>query len=979
MNNKLSQHPKKDKTIIADVLVLKRQLTSCYAHIKTSFSKEGQSLDRLFALQFLDTLIYQQLQDEAMVAAKSVVQVLTCLGQEALLHQQNPKMNDIGIQLSMLIKHLAHNDTVKKTWNEAISQADVQTSKQFAKVVVKLMRLDLASLWINTAYTAIKNKNLASVIKQAEENLAKLAEGEALIAEIVAINPEVFEDPKKFDGAWAVLSGLVGKINDFVRQLFEHSAKSSWFWFLTKKSFADPQRNFFRLADISLMSKFVDCFDRSIKGLTGSKNYSREDKVARFKVMLEDYKKLFVTWFAFIPAGGIALPQYWLDYIELIESLWKRINQKRVSQELLEATPGFNVAAFAIGNGTNLEERRVQRPSSLEDFFTTIHQCLLNVLSSLSACSGAGDVVRPAMVTELEKIIAQQPGSALVGLAASNGGMSITYNKPLSNHSGQYVITYDQKTKATLLTIKLVGGNWARRWTTIARDSQVVLDLLGASCTEVKTTESGCSITVTVGKLLDDGHRADYAPKLTSLLRAISDYSNGVVRGSFGSELLDSRLVSKLFKGKAQQKVVDSLLNKYIGGGKGGLQDGYRRMLERLEWSYADHKEVIQQALDIGAKSDSEDKLAAILCLLKKILLREKKEANIPTAQALAVLKKYIDLPPAIICGDFFSLLACMLDQIPSDDLVKIFAFFVQKKGISKRAYELKRVYELMEKLLDRTDIATKNALSLVEDFITNNPQSSAWSDVMDDAVSLLVKLLERKDIDLNKVITLFLQYLEIGVSSPTGNRFMTKLLQQEKFTFDAVVDVIRKIANNEKIARSWVENCLYWLLKQESFTIDLNRTLSFIQELSPTINKIEWAFFGLLKRKEFTTVQAVEFLENKILTSHRPLAGYESLDDLFSSRPDLSHEKALELIKKLMQMPYFNSDVTAQDIYKLLDCKQGLRSAKTLRELQLPVPFKDRVREVITNYYAAATSFFRNMLSLPAGVRALFSLGLTA
>lgn len=311
-------------------------------------------------------------------------------------------------------------------------------------------------------------------------------------------------------------------------------------------------------AALVVMKLLVETFDHAIKAVTGAQGYNLEKKIERFGLMLEKFLGLLASWvslphsFEYCPGligsfGGASFverKQIWLyNNQENAPGLQKILHDMRArsypytlsragTEYFLESREEelqvyvkpvrefgysvqrkpFNVGALALGSESQTEMLAV----SMEEFFTVVHQSLLNLVGNLLQSTGLNNMKKPIIVErmqqKLEEINVEGKGLTLIGTALEGTMLSFSYNMPLRQHSGLITLKYalsKQQGNKCILNVLLFGANEAPdtdkkfpRWNVIAeliRDFNERMKFPLEACS-IKQTDGGVEFSWDITK-----------------------------------------------------------------------------------------------------------------------------------------------------------------------------------------------------------------------------------------------------------------------------------------------------------------------------------------------------------------------------------------------------------------------------------------------------------------------------------------------
>lgn len=481
----------------------------CMRIIATSTITQDDPLytNRLLPILYLEALTYQQLPHHEVLNAHSIASLLNMLRQEAgdplpkpikFGHENNKSYYRQLKKMSAIL----FEDTAKEMWSILLNATAKEDTELFigslSQLCADLEKLNLLPIWLHSVMVENVQKvfesspfpnsltigKIANLLKKwnapLKEDKVFLDEIKQLRGRISSFQVNGFEDPKKFTAIWG----------QFKRTILD-PVTSAGFKANFKKS-----TEITRLASCFMLNELVDLFDRCIKIVKGNPHTAMDEKLSRFKEMLQTYQFLLKRHLLpLVPENSIkygnANQQKFLALVEVVL-------QRRFTPPDLEATSGFNVMSFTIGSGVDVDSTE-PKPKTGEDAFTTIHQDLLVCISILIAVNGGSKIVRPSLLNAVESLLkaATTDRASLIGCNVNNKGIQLHYNCPLANHSSQFFLNFDNKTKKVYLTVQFY-GHAPERWYTIANYA-LLTDLAKVSQVQnFEITENGSGFTFVI-------------------------------------------------------------------------------------------------------------------------------------------------------------------------------------------------------------------------------------------------------------------------------------------------------------------------------------------------------------------------------------------------------------------------------------------------------------------------------------------------
>lgn len=479
--------------------------------------------NRLFALKFLDALLFQEQTPsvvnsqswrsvkEVDVAERRAIKTAetfgtTIEGERADWHVQLQKMGN-----------LAFNNEIRKNWSEFTNEL-IKASEENPKVLTlagflikETVNLGLATNWINLVFNPAWTQSdptkdrCVVVLKKLDqiysadrdildwihENRVKLSQNREQIGEWS--NPEFTR--KNIQRLRSEYSKTYG---------FKHTKGSSRF----AESFKSSDK-MGRLALLEFYHEAIDIYDKTLKSISGSEEYPGDD-IER----ANDFSKLLIGYFDMLKGTvhmitkedeKVLMHNAWEsedpsfdEYLHdlehgvekiplsteggpgLIQSFKDAHNAAKDQVSQFEARPEFNVEVMAIGSHADFMYG-VVLPHTLEEFFTAIHQNLERVRIHLLTNEGLkGEILEgtPKNISqEINRTFRQQPSA----IAMSGSLMTVSYNIPLRQHSSAIELKFDinKPEKGVMVTGKTFGHNEEARWDKTAGYAAIIGNILG--------------------------------------------------------------------------------------------------------------------------------------------------------------------------------------------------------------------------------------------------------------------------------------------------------------------------------------------------------------------------------------------------------------------------------------------------------------------------------------------------------------------
>ncbi len=452
-----------DQSVIASMLF--DNALRCLGEVFSIAPKitEPRDLRMLYPIHFLWALFYQA-RNEQIVAPYSLADVVGSMQQDIRVLGRSRGVRVTKQELDLLkLADAAFSSATADNWGMFI-QAVLKHSgssgdgnkvvRGLASRIVQIGQLDMLPLWLNVSFEAAIKKNpenMAAVLKDLVKELDASGSFFSQLLDqkraIDAFDITQFEQPEKFNKLWKDFQVLLAYFMDerFLGVFSEGLKKDSL-----------PQ-----LTALNVMHNIIDVFDKSIKTMKGSTQYSKvDDKVRNFKIMLDLYWDLFEQWVAVVPQGTFkesgASSRGVFDVGAYLVNLRTFKDTSFIGEVQLQASNGFSVITASIASAGQAGR---SAPHMLEDYFTLIHQNLLFTLSALMPLVVDVDKINvPPLLRLLQEKLSKGVQSSedchkvyLLGFSVEQDMLSFFYNMPLRQHSSAFSLRYDKPNDKTYL------------------------------------------------------------------------------------------------------------------------------------------------------------------------------------------------------------------------------------------------------------------------------------------------------------------------------------------------------------------------------------------------------------------------------------------------------------------------------------------------------------------------------------------------
>jgi hypothetical protein len=322
---------------------------------------------------------------------------------------------------------------------------------------------------------------------------------------------------------------LVDNKSPNVNQIYQEIFESNNYEEKLSSLFGDKQPYLAQVVWLKCLDELVDCVDLSIKSLTGSTLYIKDDQsdaVSSQKTQFDHFKTLLHESYTLLKTIlCLKNPDQTKDAFEknkispCTHQLISRLNEgfdnfdnlysgKNFSlSKIMNPSPNFNVAEQIIGNVTAyVGLRRINAIETGDDLFTTIHQNELSTLSTLNKIIlGKNEIKLNPYATLFMNLIKNEGGTRyfskpdLRNMEIKGKKIILNYTVALNNHSSTIRFACDKDGSHAEMTIDFFGSNNGRdRWEVIK--SEIEKDFSSSIKTIVQNNQ-GVSATLAIPKV----------------------------------------------------------------------------------------------------------------------------------------------------------------------------------------------------------------------------------------------------------------------------------------------------------------------------------------------------------------------------------------------------------------------------------------------------------------------------------------------
>lgn len=482
LNQKIENNESQDDW---DIEVAKKQLTNLktllfnaqaiYKYLQNTPMPNKTS--SLLAIRLLETLLFQNPKTFLIqsISLKQLFSGTWNLGTKIAKHVL-PLIDEVeGLNISIknprVIKLISwginssFNDDYTKNWILFIDKMfSTGNLDNFDKLVNNIKQLDIFPKWFSTSFQDTHNKENAleiliekyesarpiiSTINQLKENLNSFKR-----------NISKWENPNKFDEL----------LRNFKEQILDTVESNQFIQTINE----NKTNKMTLLIATEFMAQLVEAFDQSVKTLKGSTLYENNQKVENFNKILLDYLILLEKWLTLLPSEKLEqlmpkehysnqdlriAPKKWLKMLRSV------LENNRSNTDQLSPSQDFNVLGAALGSTAYLSRHT---PKTSEDVFTTIHQSLIILTSTLLLSNLSNIKTTNTMFEEYDDMLKNLEyisNTSLLSIKITNNSFIKTYNLPLRNHS--CILKLKLTEKKVTLSIIFVGFNEDKRWNLI--------------------------------------------------------------------------------------------------------------------------------------------------------------------------------------------------------------------------------------------------------------------------------------------------------------------------------------------------------------------------------------------------------------------------------------------------------------------------------------------------------------------------------
>lgn len=449
---------------------------------------------RLYALKFLDALVFQEAQPgvidaQSWASCKSAIRTesqVRLMAEKFEMPIRSGSQPDWRLQMQKL-SVVAFNEPARKEWiafvDELADRQNQQMMQAATDMIVDIVKLNLGSMWLNLVFLPVWNE-VAAGEGRLEQVLKKLVEMQKQDAPTLGWVREKMDQLEVQRGQieeWSspeyVQKNLLKMRNLYLQELgfFQKSGKPP---------LVNRYENCDRLGKLAILEFFrqaVDIYDQTIKAVTGSTDYpaDNQQKVRDFSRLLIGYTRMLagafqlfskdeeetimrhgdldsnpITFQNILDGLEHGIPAEWRYGASGLIKQMEAINNKSANPDaLLISSEEFNVEPMTIGAHIDFNYG-IPWPETLEEIFTTVHQNLERIRNLLTSKEGLTGKVLEGDAKQLHEQIVETFEMEISHISLSGSRMEVSYKIPLRQHSCSVSFVFDINHPEQGLTLK---------------------------------------------------------------------------------------------------------------------------------------------------------------------------------------------------------------------------------------------------------------------------------------------------------------------------------------------------------------------------------------------------------------------------------------------------------------------------------------------------------------------------------------------
>lgn len=428
---------------------------------------KSERLEVLFHAKYLETLVLQRKGEGV-----SVLRLQAAIKSTEVAEEYHAKLGvsiPARFEEEAMLSGTAFVPETGESWLKFLIELEqskyvtVDAISTFKKFIAELKNSQIFPFWLASFF----NKMIISG-KPVEAIMSSFLEDyNATFVEVMAFNKQLqsmerrmddFADPKKFEGAFKALQGIVEYTTDKSKALYNASVTGS---------------DFMLFISAQAIQRMAQLYDTAVKTMKAKGKSSSEQKAELFKRMIQDMWRPMDS--------SIEL---------LVELLKKKQNQsynydflsefsKRTRNKIDSLEP--TVAMLQSSNSQMSVEERYRvffcslNIETLEDAFTLIHQNLLMFSGQLLGLAITRNFylnampLPPLLKRSLAAVTKLERRFQFIGVECTPDTLEIAFNVPLRQHSSACKFVYDRSEQTLAQKMTFYGVKESDRWQKIGQ------------------------------------------------------------------------------------------------------------------------------------------------------------------------------------------------------------------------------------------------------------------------------------------------------------------------------------------------------------------------------------------------------------------------------------------------------------------------------------------------------------------------------
>lgn len=425
-----------------------KKLNKAISEAEATFSQSDKSLKPLFRAKIIESLLVGRSDKAGSLGQFSAVDIVAIDKDiEQLLAYQKELSHPPHLMDMVLVGNSAITPAGSKQWSDFLMRLEQRIEEeavsperidQFKELIKTLESSGVISSWLTFFFPQALQES-HNEVELLGRLILTLPKTDATFIgmnlqqqqKLASLRSQIdrFASPESFSEAWQTLQTLVSP--ETQQNLIAGMAGGS------------PS---VRMIAINTMKQLVDVYDDAIKAFESSNKWGAEEKIPQFKEMLGPFMTLLRTWHeGAVRPGSIPTHAHWPIH-KYLDELEKHLRQMpEEGEEQLLPRREFDVSAAVLGTTSDFSR---MYPERLVEAFTLIHQNLLGAIGSLQNDLISNDLLQQSNLPDSVKgaiVVVSQRYPSRLDLKVDSGGVSVKFNVPLRNHSGQLNLIYDKQ------------------------------------------------------------------------------------------------------------------------------------------------------------------------------------------------------------------------------------------------------------------------------------------------------------------------------------------------------------------------------------------------------------------------------------------------------------------------------------------------------------------------------------------------------